>query len=423
MAIIDFAADRRQFLGALGVAASMPSVALAKAAVEAARPAMRALVDRYVLEKKVANMVVAVGGRQGPPDFLSAGTLELGEGAPAGPDSLYRIYSMSKSITGCAVMMLVEDGKLSLDTPLSAIFPAYARMTVLTDPDNSLASRPATRPILIRHLVTHSAGLAYGSTAPPPLARLYAEKGIESAAATLDPTTRRPASLQAFAEAAASVPLLFEPGSKWTYSIGLDIAGAVVEKLSGMPFDRFLEQRIFAPLGMADTGFMVPPAKLARFATNYKYTLTGLEVIDTRQHSPFAQMPPMPSGGAGLISSARDYSRFMAMLLGEGQLGRARLMKPQTAQAMMSNLMEPGVLATTQIGKTGYGSGGRSVIAATPGGEGIGTYGWSGAANSVTWVDRASGLYIVMMTQVMQWFPNPIYDDVGQALYGDLHRV
>ncbi len=185
MAIIDFAADRRQFLGALGVAASMPSAALAKAAVEAAHPAMQALVDRYVTGKSVANMVVAIGGRKGPPDFLSAGTLELGDGALAGPDTLYRIYSMSKPITGCAVMMLVEDGKLSLDTPLSDIFPAYAQMQVLTDPANSLASRPATKPILIRHLVTHSAGLAYGSSAPAPLARLYAEKGIESAAATL----------------------------------------------------------------------------------------------------------------------------------------------------------------------------------------------------------------------------------------------
>ncbi len=229
--------------------------------------------------------------------------------------------------------------------------------------------------------------------------------------------------MSAFAEAAASVPLLFEPGSKWTYSIGLDVAGAVVEKVSDMPFETFLDQRLFAPLGMADTGFMVPPAKLDRFATNYKYTPTGLEVIDTRQNSAFAQMPPMPAGGAGLISSARDYARFMAMLLGEGQMGRARILKPRTAQAMMSNLMEPGVLATTQTGNTGYGAGGRSAVAATPGGEGVGTYGWSGAANSVAWVDRASGIYVVLMTQIMQWFPNPIYEELGRALYGDLRRV
>ncbi|MBT2187446.1 serine hydrolase domain-containing protein [Sphingobium nicotianae] len=423
MAITDFVADRRQFFGLLGAAAAMPSVALAKAAVAATHPAMKALIDRYVAERKVANMVVAVGGREGPPAFLSAGTLELGEGVPASPDTLYRIYSMSKCITGCAVMMLVEDGKLTLDTPLSAIFPGYAQMTVLTDPANSLASRPAVKPILIRHLVTHSAGLAYGSTAPAPLAKFYAEKGIETASAMRDGQSRRPANLIEFAEAAAGVPLLFEPGSGWNYSIGLDVAGAVVEKVSGMKFELFLERRILAPLGMADTGFMVPPARLDRFATNYKHTLTGLEVIDTREHSVFTRMPAIPSGGGGLISSTRDYARFMAMLLGEGRLGRTRILKIATALTMMSNLMEPGVLAKTGFGTGGYGAGGRSVITATPGGEGLGTYGWSGAANSVTWVDRASGLYIVLMTQIMQWWPNPIYDDANHALYGDLHRA
>jgi len=417
MTTLDLAADRRQFILALAATALLPAVARAAGG---GYPTVQSLLDRYVAEKRVANLVVAISRRQGAPEFFSAGQLEIGAGPAAGPDTLYRIYSMTKPITGAAIMMLVEDGKLTLDTPLSAIFPAYAQMSVLTDPDNSLAARPATKPILIRHLVTHSAGLAYGSSAPAPLARLYEERGIESASATLDPQSRRPKTLTDFAEAAASVPLMFEPGSKWLYSIGLDVAGAVVEKVSGLPFDVFLQQRIFAPLGMGDTAFFVPDDKQGRFVTNYRYTLTGLEVLETTQNSAFTRKPPMPAGGSGLVSSARDYARFMAMLLGEGQLDGRRIMKTQTARTMMSNLMEPGVAATITSGPTGYGAGGRSVIDAVPGGEGVGTYGWSGAANSVAFVDRSNGVYIVLMTQVMRWPQSPIYDDFGKALYADL---
>jgi CubicO group peptidase (beta-lactamase class C family) len=417
MTMLDLAADRRQFIAALAAAAAMPSAAFGKGA--AGHPAIRALVDHYVAEKKVANIVVAVGGRKGPPDFISAGQLELGRGADAGPDSLYRIYSMTKPVTGCAIMMLVEQGRLTLDTPLGDIFPAFRDMTVLTDPRNSLATRPATRPILVRHLLTHSAGFAYGSTAPAPLARLYAEKGVETASAAAGGNPFRPPNLAAFATTAASLPLMFEPGSKWNYSIGLDIAGAVVEKLSGIPFDDFLEQRLFKPLGMKDTAFSAPADKLDRLTAMYKYTLTGLEVIDTAQTSVFAHDPAIPSGGGGLVSSARDYAQFMAMLLDEGQLGRVRILKPATARMMMSNLMEPGVLATTATGDYGFGAGGRSVIKATPGGEGIGTFGWTGAANSIAWVDRANGVYIVLMTQVRAWPQNSIYQEFGKALYVD----
>lgn len=406
----DFAADRRAFLAALAATAAMPSAALAGAAY----PAMRTLADRYVAEKKVANMVVAVGGRKGSPDFLSAGQLELGAGPLAGPDTLYRIHSMTKPVTGCAIMMLVEQGKLTLDTPLAAIFPGYAKMQVLTDPANGLAAAPAARPILIRHLLTHSAGLAYASTAPAPLARLYTE--------TFETEGRKPANLTAYAEAAASLPLMFEPGSKWNYSIGLDVAGAVVEKVSGVPFDTFLARRIFAPLGMADTGFSVPAADLGRFAANYRHAPAGLELIETGANSAYARKPAVPSGGGGLVSTARDYARFMAMLLGEGKLGGARILKPETARTMMSNLMEPGVLATTANGVTGYGAGGRSVVAAVPGGEAVSTFGWFGAANSFAFVDRAAGVYIVLMTQIMRWWPNPIYGDFGSALYADLGR-
>jgi CubicO group peptidase (beta-lactamase class C family) len=414
-----FLADRRSFLAGIVAAASLPMPAMAGEGGPAL-PKVRAFVDRYVAEKKVANMVAAVGDRDRPPHFLSAGTLDLDGGPPAGPDTLYRIYSMTKPVTGCAIMMLVEEGKLKLDTPLADIFPAYAQMRVLEDPENGSATVPAKKPILIRHLVTHSAGLVYASTAPASLARLYETKGIDPGGTSRNPQSQGPTSLIAFAEAAASVPLMFEPGTRWNYSVGLDVAGAVVEKLAGMPFDHFLAQRIFAPLAMADTGFSVAGASLDRFAANYRFTATGLELIETGRNSSFARQPVFPSGGGGLVSSARDYARFMAMLLGEGQVGSTRILGTDTARVMMSNLMEPGVLATTATGPTGYGAGGRSVIVDTPGGESVGTFGWSGAANSIAFVDRRNGAYAVLMTQVMRWWPNPLYEEFGRALYADL---
>jgi CubicO group peptidase (beta-lactamase class C family) len=337
-------------------------------------PAIRALVDHYVSTKNVANMVVAVGKANKPPEFVSAGAFELGAGPAAGPDTLYRIYSMTKPIAGAAIMMLIEQGKLTLDTPVASILPVFATMNVLVDPANSAETRPAKNPITIRHLVTHTSGMAYVASATPPLARLYLDKAVDPGRTSPQLAGKRPVGLDAFSAAAASLPLLFEPGTKWNYSIGLDIAGFVVEKVSGMAFEDFLAQKIFAPLGMSDTFFAVPASKLDRLSANYEFTVEGPKLIETAKDSMFAKKPEIPSGGGGLVSSARDYCKFMSMLLGEGQLDETRIMKTETARVMMSNILPAGVIATpTSSPPTGYGAGGRSVVDAVPGGEGAGT--------------------------------------------------
>jgi CubicO group peptidase (beta-lactamase class C family) len=421
----DFEAERRQLLAAIAAAASMPAVAFG---APGANPAIRALVDHYVSTRNVANMVVAIGRLNKEPEFVSAGTSELGAGANAGPDSLYRIYSMTKPIAGAAVMMLIEQGKLTLDTQVASILPAFAKMNVLVDPANSLETKPAQNPITIRHLVTHTSGLAYAASAPPPLAKLYLEKAVDPGRTSPQLAGKRPLGLDAFCAAAASLPLLFEPGTKWNYSIGLDIVGLVVEKIAGMPFEDFLAQQIFMPLGMGDTFFAVPAGRLDRLTANYEFTADGPKLIEAAKDSMFAKIPEIPSGGGGLVSSARDYAKFMNMLLSEGQIsgskaGSTRVMKTETARVMMSNILPSGVIASSpNLPPSGYGAGGRWTLEAVPGGEGAGTFGWSGAANSHAFVDRANGVYVVLMTQLMKWMPSPLLSDLDKALYADLAR-
>jgi CubicO group peptidase (beta-lactamase class C family) len=365
-------------------------------------------------------MVIAIGGREGPPQFICAGLQDRDSGPPAGPDTIYRIYSMTKPIAGIAAMLLVEDGKLTLDTPLAEIFPEFSDMQVLTDPENSTDAAPATRPILIRHVLTHSAGFAYAMSAPPPLKQLYIDGGGETARATREIEAARPQGLLPFAAGIARLPLLYEPGTTWHDSIALDIAGAVVEKVSGIGFDRFCRERIFAPLGMDDTDFFLPSDKLDRLAAHYRRTDGGLELIETGENSNWAYEQAFPVGGSGLASTARDYARFMAMLLGEGEVDGVRVMKAETARLAMSDMMEPGVMAATHGDHDGYGAGGRVVVADIPGGEAAGTYGWSGAANTYAFVDRRNAIYTVLMTQVMEWYPSPLHAEFTRAFYADL---
>jgi CubicO group peptidase (beta-lactamase class C family) len=171
---------------------------------------------------------------------------------------------------------------------------------------------------------------------------------------------------------------------------------------------------------MVDTFFTVPASKLDRLVSNYNRTASGLSLLETGLASDFARKPPMAGAGGGLVSSTRDFSNFMAMLLNEGKLGRTRIMKTKTARLMMSDLMEPGVVATLGAGASGFGAGGRLVTSAVPGGEAVGTYGWSGAANTQAFVDRETGFYTVLMTQVMNWSGNTVLADLTKAVYADI---
>ena len=385
-------------------------------------PATKALFDGYVRDDRMPGIVGAFGFGRMPTITVAAGRIADG-GAAAGPDSLWRIYSMTKPITGMAAMLLVEEGRIALDDPVSKYIPAFAKMRVLTSPDTSLASVPAVRPITIRHLMTHTAGLSYSIVAKGPLLKEYERLGLLplaiNPAAEAQMRRARPTSLAEFADRVATVPLVAQPGTKWSYSIGLDVLGRVIEVASGMPFDRFLQTRFFAPLGMNSTFFAVPPAQAARLATNYTFVGDDRVPLDPGATSIFLQPPAFPYGGAGLVSSARDYDRFLAMLANGGTLDGTRVMAAETVRLGMSNLLPAGVFFDSDGTRQGYGAGGFSYIVDQPGGLAKGAYGWSGAAGTLAWVDPARRSRGTVMVNYFPAGRYPLARDVGAALRTD----
>lgn len=391
--------------------------------------AVQALAESYVATNKAPGIVLAWGARGSDATFAYDGRLAPGTtGDAVDPDTLWRVYSMTKPITGIAAMLLVEDGKLGLDQPIHEIIPAFRDMKVLSDPANSLASRPAARAITVRHLLTHTAGLGYSIVTTGPLKAEYERLGILPAAISPEAegamAPLRPKSLAEFADRVAGLPLVTDPGTTWSYSIGLDVLAAVVEKAAGMPFERFVQTRLFTPLGMTSSFWTVPASEAQRLGPNFLWAGDNLVPIDPAgTGSAFATAPAFPYGGAGLVMSARDYDRFLAMLLNEGAIGTARVMKAETVRLALSNLLPAGVVFTgipgtgAQSNAGGYGAGGFVTTADVPGGPGAGTYGWGGAAGTIAWVDRKNG---VRASAYVNYFPAekwPLRTQMMQAIY------
>lgn len=393
---------------------------------------VQALADRYVAQGTVPGMVVAVGRGDGALRTTSSGRIAAEPEAPlADANSLWRVYSMTKPITGIAAMMLIEQGKMRLDQPISDFIPAFKDMKVLIDPAKGLESRPAARPITVRNLLTHTAGLGYNIITTGPLLEEYNRLGLNPAeiSASMEVRARaaRPASLEEFANRVASVPLIADPGAKWSYSISLDVLGWVIEVASGQKFDDFVTTRIFLPLGMRESYWTVPADKVGIFATNYA-TLGGTRVaLDPAASSVYLKAPSFPYGGAGLVMSAHDYDRFLHMLLRRGELGGARILKPETVDLAMSNLLPEGADLTMLgvMGKEagvplGFGAGGSVYLADSPLGPGKGTFGWAGAAGTIAWVDPTRKVRATVMINLLG--QTPLRPEATRAVYADLAR-
>ena len=305
--------DRRRFLGGVGASlalAGLPGArALAFQSAASPWPSVDAFIPRFVAEYPIPGALIALGRGQAAPDYFADGVTVLGGEHRVDANTLWRVYSMTKPITGMATMMLVEDGVIGLDQNIADFLPGFAAPQVLTDPDNSLESRPASGPITIRHLLTHTAGLGYTIVTTGPLLAGYQRLGLEPGVIMHEPpevVARRPQSLEEFADRLATLPIIADPGTKWSYSVSLDLLGRIIEIASGMPFDAFLQQRIFTPLDMRDTFFQVPAGKTDQMTASYTIRDGAPIQVDPAEGSVYALPPRYPYGGAGLVSSARD---------------------------------------------------------------------------------------------------------------------
>jgi CubicO group peptidase (beta-lactamase class C family) len=421
-----FRLTRRQWLGGAAVtgAVGLGSAVPAHSQSDARWPNVSRLIAGYVDSRKVANMVVTLGFGADEPTVIAAGLDSLSAPRRSGPDSLYRIYSMTKPITGMAAMLLIDEGRLALDQPLHEILPRFRTMNVQKVYDGPITAdnlEPAVRPITIRHLLTHTAGIGYGIVQSGPISEAYREHGLVPGMVTrlqaLPAFRGEPVrGLDVFADRLAQLPLVFQPGTRWSYSMGLDLLGRVIEVVSGQPFDRFLQERFFDPLGMSDTHFQVPRTKAGRMTASYLLAEGTLLPIDLSSDSIYFDEPPFPFGGAGLASSPSDYDRFLIMLLAGGMWKGARIMSESAVRLGTSDLLPPTLAPGGEYDEAwGYGAGGR-----VGRGENKGVYGWAGAAGTIGFISAAHGLRAGLYTQYMPSMAYPLLDEFPAAIRADL---
>jgi CubicO group peptidase (beta-lactamase class C family) len=339
----------------------------------------------------------------------SFGLMDRERAKPVAEDAIWRIYSMSKPITSVALMTLYERGLFQLDDRVEKFVPSWRGQRVwVSGLGADMITEPARRPATIRDLLSHTAGLTYGGLLGPdaelPIDAVYKAEGVRGRHGT--------ESMGEFLAKLGRIPLAFQPGSAWLYSLATDACGALVELISGRPFADFLADEIFAPLGMKDTGFQVPPAKLDRLSANYRQQPDGTSSLeDDPAASAYAREPGFKSGGGGLVSTTADYLRFCEMLRRGGELDGARILGPRTVELMRHNHLEGGrdIAAMTYSGDVvevqpgvGFGLGfATSLGAVESGGLGAADYYWGGAASTIFWVDPKEDLSVVFMTQLM----------------------
>ncbi len=385
-----------------------------------------AVFRRYVDDGRLPGWQVLVTRGDEVAHASEYGQRDLEAGLPVTPDTLWRIYSMTKPVTAVAAMSLVEEGAFSLNDPLADYLPAFARPRLLT---GGTAEHPETEPspspIRIWHLFTHTAGLTYGFTRSSLLDDIYRLAGSDF----LQPPGLDLADL---CDLWAGLPLLFEPGTAWNYSVATDVLGRVLEVVTGQTLDRVFAERVFQPLGMTDTGFWAPEREAHRLAALYvPDASTGRavrhEVLSRSGHA----RPSFLGGGGGLVASASDYARFTAMLAGQGATGGQRILAPATVELMTANHLPGGALlpelARGQFAEADYaGRGfglGLSVLvdpaaAHLPGSHG--EFSWGGAASTVFFVDPLRELTAAFYTQLLPSNTYPLRGQLRQLVYAAL---
>ncbi len=406
---------------------TLPLVAPEQVGLSAARlDRVGKWMHRWVDSGRLAGMVTVVM-RRGELAFAeTAGKADLERNRPMRPDSIFRIYSMTKPLTSTAIMMLYEEGRFQLDDPVSKFIPGFANPRVYAGGSRGkIDSVPAEREINFRDLLTHTSGLTYGFMESNPVDALYrAKDGVDFQTADT--------SLKQVVEKLATFPLIAQPGKAWNYSVATDVSGYLVEVISGQPFQVYLKDKVLNPLGMVDTDFHVPADKHERFAANYQAGPSNangagkLELIDDPGKSRYLNPRKVNSGGGGLVSTASDYLRFCKFMLNKGELDGVRLLGRKTVELMTMNHLKgdmadmgmPRFSESTYYG-IGFGLGfsvtidpAKAHILGSPG-----EYAWGGAASTAFWCDPQEDMAVVMLTQLMPSSTYPIRRELRVLTY------
>ena len=395
--------------------------------------------DLYLKNGKFPGFVSAVARKGKVVHYETIGFADMETGESLKKDSLFRIYSMSKPITGVALMILLEEGKLRLNDPVSLYIPEFADTKVLMmNEDGTSELVDQTKVMTIRDLATHTSGIAYDFTANKELAKIYRQNKLSPYFSINNPTketlvtgmisSEKPfKDICSFAESLASkAPLMHQPSERYTYSMGMDVLGCIIERVSGVRYDEFLDTRIFKPLNMQDTFFSVPESKRDRFTTLYAEVkdlktfmpdlgesipedLTMLRV-DGKQNSAYFKEATVFDGGSGLVSSTEDYLKFAQMLLNGGKLGEQRILSRKSVELMSGNHLpdtfsSDAYLETAGGYRRGAGIGLTVGLLTDPAKAGQygskGMFFWGGAASTIFWIDPEEELVAVLMTQVL----------------------
>ena len=384
-------------------------------------------IDRFIQEKYLDTgklpCALTLVERNGHVAHSSAlGHMDLERKRPLQEDTIFRIYSMTKPLTSLALMMLVEEGRISLDDPVHRYIPQWRELGVYEGGFiGGFRTKRTSAPMRVVDLMRHTSGLTYGFQQRTNVDAAYRKLHLGEI-----PTA---VSLEQMIDELAKVPLEFSPGSAWNYGISTDVVGYLVGQVSGQPFEQFLRSRILDPLGMTDTDFMVPAAKAARFAACYAATPKGGMVLqDDPQTSFFLKPPTFVSGGGGLVSTAADYLRFCRMLLNGGELDGVRLVSPKTLELMSHNHLPGGkdlpdlaVSLFSEVTYAGVGFGLGFAVSVSPA-RGLlpgspGDISWGGLASTYFWVDPREQLIVIFMTQLTPSATYPIRRELRTLVY------
>src|ERR1700733_9189010 len=365
---------------------------------------LHAAMQQEVDQKRLAGVVTLLSRHGKVVEFRAYGKKDLASGAPMTTDTIFRAFSMTKVVTGVAMMILYEEGKWHPADPVSKYIPEFAHLKVFkgVDSDGKMILEDPVHPPTMRELLTHTAGFTYGVFGNTSVDKMYHDTQVMGSK-----------NLQEMIDKLAKIPLLYQPGKGWTYSVSVDIEGYIVEKLSGKSLPEFMRENIFSQLGMKDAGFYVPMDKRRRFSTLYRTGPGGELVADPTVDgipNDYGREPAMASGGGGMVSTAEDYYRFAQMLANRGELNGVRILAPATVQLMSSNHLPTSLLTGkfgigSQIMRPGFGYGYNCAVVFDPAEanlpEGKGTFFWDGAAGTWFWIDPTNDVVFIGMIKRM----------------------